>query len=127
MQISLISAVANASESEPAGGGLLSFAIIPLMLVAMYFLIIRPNNKKRREQQTLQSSLQVGDEVMTTGGILGTITGEDGENRFWLEIDNDVQIRIARGGIQGRIDSDDDDDVSDDADDDATESVETDG
>jgi len=114
------SAVIAQSEPEPAsGGGLLSFAIIPLMLLAMYFLIIRPNSKKRKEQVALQSALAVGDEIMTTGGIIGTITGEDGPTRFWLEIDDDVQIRIARGGVQGRIADDDptddtaDDDVAD--------------
>ena len=55
-----------------------------------------------REQQELQRSIQVGDEVITTSGVYGTITGEDGEARFWLEIDDDVQIRIARAAIQGK-------------------------
>ena len=41
------------------------------------------------------------------------ITGEDGENRFWLEIDDDVQIRIARAAIQGRASVDDADDADD--------------
>ncbi|MEP1126173.1 MAG: preprotein translocase subunit YajC [Ilumatobacter sp.] len=88
------------------GGSIFSFLLLPLMLVAMYFLIIRPNSKKRKAQQTLQSALGVGDEVITTAGIIGTITGEDGPTRFWLEIDDDVQVRIARGGIAGRLDPD---------------------
>lgn len=95
------------ASAEPAGGSnFLSLALIPLMFLAMYFLIIRPNGKKRRAQTALQSELGVGDEVMTTSGIIGTITGEDGPTRFWLEIDNDVQVRIARGGISGRLDPD---------------------
>ena len=106
-----------ASDAEPSGGsGILSFLLLPLMLVAMYFLIIRPNSKRRKEAAALQSALEVGDEVITTSGIIGTITGEDGPTRFWLEIDDDVQVRIARGGIQGRIADDEGDQRDDDQD-----------
>jgi len=112
------------TEAEPSSGsGLFSFALLPLMLVAMYFLIIRPNSKRRKEQAALQSSLGVGDEVITTSGIIGTITGEDGDTRFWLEIDDDVQVRIARAGIQGKISTGDNDD--DDDDDDAVEAADS--
>jgi preprotein translocase subunit YajC len=62
--------------------------------------------------------LEVGDEVITTSGVYGTITGEDGPGRFWLEIDDDVQIRIARAAIQGKVDADE---PADDAPDDAAE------
>ena len=102
-----------AAGSEDSGGGLFSFAFIPLVLLAMYFIIVRPNSKRRKEQISLQSSLTVGDEVMTTAGIIGTITGEDGPDRFWLEIDDDVQVRIARGGIQGQFVAGDTTDTTD--------------
>lgn len=124
----LITILASGTDSESSGGGsLFSFALLPLMLVAMYFLIIRPNSKRRKDAAKLQSTLEIGDEVITTSGIIGTLTGEDGPTRFWLEIDSDVQVRIARGGIQGRLtddknepesaadDSDSDDSDSDDA------------
>lgn len=92
-----------AQTDDGGGGSIFSFALLPLMLVAMYFLIIRPNSKRRKDAAKLQSVLNVGDEVITTSGIIGTITGEDGDTRFWLEIDNDVQVRIGRGHIQGKI------------------------
>jgi preprotein translocase subunit YajC len=94
---------ASDGDTKAAGGGILQFAFLPLMLLAGYFLIIRPNSRKRKEALALQSALEVGDEVITTSGIIGKITGEDGPTRFWLEIDDDVQVRIARGFIQGRI------------------------
>ncbi len=72
----------------------------------MYFFMIRPQRRRVREQQDLQRSIQVGDEVITTSGIFGTITGEDGDTRFWLEVDDDVQIRIARAAIQGKASPD---------------------
>jgi preprotein translocase subunit YajC len=106
------SAIFAASEGEAnTGGSLLSAALLPLMLVAGYFLIIRPNSRRRKEaiaeQAALQSALAIGDEVITTSGIVGKITGEDGPTRFWLEIDDDVQIRIARPFIQARVSVDD--------------------
>ena len=55
-------------------------------------------------QQALQRSIGVGDEVITTSGIYGFITGEEGD-KFWLEIDDDVQIRIARAAIQSKVDT----------------------
>ena len=103
----LITILASGADSESSSGGsLFSFLLLPLMLVAMYFLIIRPNSKRRKDAAKLQSTLEIGDEVITTSGIIGTLTGEDGPTRFWLEIDDDVQVRIARGGIQGRLTDD---------------------
>ena len=67
----------------------------------MYFLMIRPQRRRMREQAALQSTLGVGDEVVTTSGIYGFITGFDGD-KVWLEIDDDVQIRVARAAIQTR-------------------------
>jgi preprotein translocase subunit YajC len=99
-----------ASAGTSGGSSILSFLFLPLILVGMYFLLIRPQRKRQREQVALQRSITVGQEVVTSSGIFGTITGEDGDNRFWLEIDDDVQIRIARAAIQNVVDLDDDDD-----------------
>ena len=132
----LLNIIATGAEGETSsGGGILSFLLLPLMLVAMYFLIIRPNSKRRKEAAKLQAALEIGDEVITTSGIIGTITGEDGPTRFWLEIDDDVQVRIARGGISGRLSEDEpsedepssEDDVEDVADtaDDETDATKT--
>ena len=52
----------------------------------------------------MQSSLEVGDEVLTTSGIYGFITGFE-DDRIWIEIDDDVQIRVNRGFVQGKVDT----------------------
>ena len=70
----------------------------------MYFLMIRPQRRRMREQSAMQSELDVGDEVITTAGVYGFITGFD-EDRIWLEIDDDVQVRISRAAIQGKVDT----------------------
>ena len=106
-----------AQESGGGGGGaLIQLGILLLIPFAMYFFMIRPQRRRVREQQDLQRSIQVGDEVITTSGIFGTITGEDGDTRFWLEVDDDVQIRIARAAIQGKASPDSQPAVADVAD-----------
>ncbi len=98
-----------ASGSGGGGGAaIVQLGILLLIPLAMYFLMIRPQRRRSREQQELQKSLTVGSEVITTSGVYGTITGEDGPNVLWLEIDDDVQIRIARAAIQGKAVQNDD-------------------
>jgi len=98
-----------ASADAGSGSSILSFLFLPLILLSMYFLMIRPQRKRMKQQQNLQQSIEVGQDVVTTSGIFGTITGEDGPHRFWLEIDdeNEVQIRIARAAIQNVVTPDD--------------------
>ena len=105
-----------ANADTGSGGSILSFLFLPLILLAMYFLMIRPQRKRMKDQQSLQQSIEVGQDVVTSSGIFGTITGEDGPNRFWLEIDdeNEVQIRIARAAIQNVVTPDDEPDDEDD-------------
>ena len=116
MSSTLVTTILGNAESS-GGSAVPSIAFFALILLAMYFFLIRPQRRRQRDQQDLQRSISVGDEVVTTSGIFGTISGEDGDNRFWFEIDDDVQIRIARAAIQSVVSSDDDDD-DDDGDDD---------
>jgi preprotein translocase subunit YajC len=121
----LITALIAQENNSGGGGAIIQLGILLLIPFAMYFFLIRPQRRRMREQQELQRSIQVGDEVITTSGVYGVITGEDGENRFWLEIDDDVQIRIARAAISGKSSLDDADDA-DDADSDETVSADAD-
>jgi preprotein translocase subunit YajC len=91
-----------ASGDDSGGGSSLTLLIFLVIPVAMYFLMIRPQRKRLKEQNTIQAAIDVGDEVVTNSGIYGVITGVEGD-KFWLEIDDDVQIRIARAAIQGRV------------------------
>ena len=81
-----------------------SLVIFMLIPVAMYFLLIRPQRRRQREAVSLQQSVEVGDEVMTTSGLYGFVTGFEGDVA-WLEIDDNVQIRIARQAIQRKVDT----------------------
>ncbi|MEO1055642.1 MAG: preprotein translocase subunit YajC [Actinomycetota bacterium] len=114
---SQLSALVASGSGGGGGAALFQLGILLLIPFAMYFFLIRPQRRRMREQQDLQRSIEIGDEVLTTSGIFGRITGEDGDSRFWLEIDDDVQIRIARAAIQGKVDDDNsaDDKPADDA------------
>ena len=75
-----------------------------LIVVAVYFLLLRPRQRQMRQQRELQSSLEVGDEVLLTSGVYAFITAfEQGSDVVWVEIDDDVQIRVSRGAISGKV------------------------
>ncbi len=93
-----------AQEDTNTGGGAIQLLILLLIPFAMYFLLIRPQRKRMKDQAAMQSALGVGDEIITSSGIYGFITGEE-DDRFWVEIDDDVQIRVAKAAIQGRVDT----------------------
>jgi preprotein translocase subunit YajC len=93
-----------AEESSNSGSALGLF--LPMLIIggAMYMLMIRPQRRKMRAQAALQSSIEVGDEVMTTSGMYGFVTLIDGDIA-WLEIDDNVQIRVARQALQRKVDT----------------------
>src|SRR5215213_3402623 len=97
----------------------MSFLILPLLLLAMYFLVIRPQQQRIRAQQALVAALEEGDEVVSSAGIYGRITSLDDEVAL-LEVADGVELRVARGAIARRIapaevhdDEDEDDGVID--------------
>jgi preprotein translocase subunit YajC len=81
------------------GGSNFSFIIMLVLLFgAMYFLMIRPQQRRRRAMQEMQSVIGPGDEVVTIGGLYGTVTDIDDET-VTLEVAPGVTNRYARGAI----------------------------
>jgi preprotein translocase subunit YajC len=78
------------------------FLFFLVMLVFLYLLLIRPQRQQAKRVQEMLQNLQVGDEVITAGGIYGEITGVDDE-RVQLEIDADVRIAVARRAIASKV------------------------
>ncbi|MBQ0895123.1 preprotein translocase subunit YajC [Micromonospora sp. U56] len=79
-------------------GGLTPILMIALLFGVMYFMMIRPQQKRRREAEAMQSALAPGDEVVTIGGLYGTVTGVD-DDTVLLEVAPGVQTRYARPAI----------------------------
>ena len=82
------------TETSTAAGGSSMIIMLVLMFAIFYFFIIRPENKKRKKTEEMRSSLSLGDEIVTIGGITGkivqitedTITFETGEDRVRLQV-----------------------------------------
>lgn len=90
-------------EGEPqavGGNGLLSIGLIVLMLVAMYFFMIRPQRKQEKEVAAMRNNLQVGDEITTIGGIIGKVISIK-EETVLIETSGDkTKIRLLKGAIK---------------------------
>jgi preprotein translocase subunit YajC len=78
------------------------FIFFLVMLVFLYLLLIRPQRQQAKRMQEMLQNLQVGDEVVTVGGIYGEVTDLDDE-RVQLEIDADVKIAVARRAIASKV------------------------
>src|SRR5688572_14923939 len=88
-------AMAQAAGGAPAGAGATPFIMMAVFVVIFYFLLIRPQQKKQKEHQAMLGKLAAGDEVVTTGGILGRIV-EISDSFITLEISEGVRIKVQR-------------------------------
>ena len=93
--------LAQASAPAQQQGGIPAMMIFGyiLLFAAMYFFMIAPQRKKQKEHEKLISSLQSGDEIVTNGGIYGTITNVK-EDRFVVRISDSTKIELAKGFVQ---------------------------
>lgn len=75
--------------------------VVPLILilVIMYFFLIRPQQKKVKDHQAMVAALRRGDEVVTQGGLIGKITKVKDDTEVEVEIAKDVKIRVVRPTI----------------------------
>jgi len=90
------STAANTSAPAPD----LASLILPIGLVVLfYFFLIRPQSKRQKEHKQMVSDLQKGEEVLTSGGILGKITKVN-EDFVTLEIAKDVSLNIQKSAVQ---------------------------
>jgi preprotein translocase subunit YajC len=97
--------LAYAMGSQPGGGGggassYMTFLPIILIFVIFYFLLIRPQQKRQKEHRALLESLKVGDNVLTSGGIYGRVTGLR-DNIVTIEISDKVRVKVSRGHVAG--------------------------
>ncbi|MBS0395211.1 MAG: preprotein translocase subunit YajC [Proteobacteria bacterium] len=91
----LISAAYAQTAAPGPQSTLMQLLPIVVLFVAFYFLLIRPQTKKAKEHRDMVAKLAVGDEVVTSGGILGRVT-EAGETFVTVEIARDVAIKVQR-------------------------------
>lgn len=84
------------------GGGIAAFLPFILIMIIIYFLMIRPQTKRQKEKEAMREGIKKGDKVITMGGIYGTVQGfkEKGRQAV-IKIDNNTNITINRTAIAG--------------------------
>ncbi|MEM7792770.1 MAG: preprotein translocase subunit YajC [Verrucomicrobiota bacterium] len=87
-----------------ASGGSALTQLIPIILLfaGMWFLIIAPQRKRQKEHDQMIKALQTGDEIVTNGGIYGTITNVK-DDRFVVKIADNTKIELGKGYIATKV------------------------
>jgi preprotein translocase subunit YajC len=88
------------AQGAPAGGGdpLLSFLPLIVIFVLFYFLLIRPQSKRQKEHRQMVDNLSSGDEVVTGGGVLGTVK-DVGDQFVIVEVSDGVALKVQKHTI----------------------------
>ena len=82
------------------------------MILLFYFLIVMPQRRRRQVQARLMTDVEVGDEVMTLGGIFGVVR-EVGDHHVVLEIAPDTRVRLAKSAITARTEAEPEEEPAD--------------
>lgn len=97
MSFFISDAVAQGAAA-PQGGGLQTFIFLLVFVAIFYFLLIRPQAKRAKDHKNMVAALQKGDEVVTSGGILGKITKVT-DDFVVLEVAGEVELTLQRQAI----------------------------
>jgi preprotein translocase subunit YajC len=102
LPVFISSAFAQTAPAAAAGGdmqsSLMSMLPLVLMFVVLYFVMIRPQMKKQKEHRAMIEAVTKGDEVVTSGGLLGKVS-KLGDNYLGLEVSNGVEVQIQRSAV----------------------------
>ena len=86
-----------------SGSGFAQFVPLILIFVIFYFFLIRPQQKKSKEHKQMVATLKRGDEVVTSGGIVGTIERVLGDDKVDILISENVTVQVVQSTIQGLL------------------------
>ena len=86
-----------------SGSGFAQFIPLILIFVIFYFFLIRPQQKKIKEHKAMVASLKRGDEVITSGGMVGTIEKVNEDDKIDLQISDNVTVKVVRSTIQSLL------------------------
>jgi len=81
------------------GQGLAQFIPLILIFVIFYFFLIRPQQKRVKEHRSMVNGLKRGDEVITSGGIIGTVDRVMEDDRIEVLISNDIKVQVIKSTI----------------------------
>lgn len=90
--------VAQAADAAPPVGNTSFFVMTGALIFLMYFMIWRPQSRRARAQRDLVQSVQKGDEIVTAGGVLGTVTRVM-DNHLQLALTGNVEILLQKTAV----------------------------
>ena len=91
--------LADTATATPTGGMTSTIIMLVVMVGIFYFLLIRPENKRKKEAEQMRSSVKTGDEIITIGGIVGTVVNVK-DDKIVIETSADqVRIELAKWAI----------------------------
>ncbi len=86
-----------------SGSGFAQFIPLILIFVIFYFFLIRPQQKRVKEHKSMTQNLKRGDEVITSGGIIGTVDRVLEDDRIELSISDGVKVQVIKNTIQSHL------------------------
>ena len=86
-----------------SGSGIAQFIPLILIFVIFYFFLIRPQQKKVKEHKLMVSALKRGDEIITSGGIVGKIERVLGDDKVDISISENVTVQVVQSTIQSLL------------------------
>ena len=86
-----------------SGQGIAQFIPLILIFVIFYFFLIRPQQKRVKEHKLMTQNLKRGDEVITSGGIIGTVDRVLEDDRIELNISDGVKVQVIKNTIQSHL------------------------
>ena len=93
------------ANTTPPGGGIGQFLPIILLFVGMWFLIIAPQRKRQKAHDQMLSELKTGDEIITSGGIYGTITNVK-DDRLVVRIADNTKVELGKNFVANKVGAD---------------------
>ena len=86
-----------------SGSGFAQFVPLILIFVIFYFFLIRPQQKKIKEHKAMVASLKRGDEIITSGGIIGRVDKISGNDKADITIAENVTVEVVQSTIQSLL------------------------
>ncbi len=90
-------------QTQPAANPFMSFLPLILIVAIFYFLVFMPMQRQKKQQQSMLSNLQAGAEVLTTGGIVGTIVSITGDTLILRVKPDNVKLQMTRAAIASLV------------------------
>ena len=102
--LSIAYAMGQAPQAAPGAAPNPIFSLLPILFIfgIFYFLLIRPQQKKQKDHKKMLSELQKNDQVVTSGGIYGTIVNIK-DNTYVVRVDDNVKIEVLKSAVSGVI------------------------